>query len=187
MKVLIVDNYDSFTYNLYQYVKMAGASVAVKRNDELTLEEINEYDKILLSPGPGLPSETVNMFELLKQYSSKKPILGVCLGMQGIAEFFGAKLLNQKEVRHGVQTIVKPINDSKLYKAIPTEFKAGLYHSWCVDESSLPLALKITGKSIENVVMSIEHISLPIYGVQYHPESIMTECGEEIIKNFVSI
>lgn len=166
---------------------MADIAVTVKRNDELTLAEINEYDKIILSPGPGLPKETVNLFELLKKYSTSKPILGVCLGMQGLAEFFGATLLNQKEVKHGVQTTVKIIADSKLYLGIPTEFKAGLYHSWHVSEASIPNELKITGISSENSVMSIEHRSLPLYGVQYHPESIMTELGVQIIQNFLSI
>lgn len=181
MRILIIDNYDSFTYNLYHYVEKCGVEVDVIRNDELVLEEVDNYDKLILSPGPGLPSETKMMFELLSHYFSTKPILGVCLGMQGIAEFFNARLVNQKEVKHGVQTTILVQYPSLLYKGLANEFKVGLYHSWCVDEGSIPSFLNITGKSSEGIVMSIEHNELPIYGVQFHPESIMTDFGIEMI------
>lgn len=185
MKVLIVDNYDSFTYNLYHYVCQCGAEVAVKRNDELGIEEIRHYDKIILSPGPGLPTETAMMHEILSVYSDKKPILGVCLGMQGIAEFYGGELYNQEHVKHGVRATVKIDPGTKLYRTLPPEIKVGLYHSWCVDLETLPGTLKVTGVSSENVIMSFEHRSLPIYGVQFHPESVMTEYGMQIIANFL--
>lgn len=186
MKVLIVDNYDSFTYNLFHYVEKCDVNVIVKRNDEIDIVEVNQYDKIILSPGPGLPSETNLMFDILRDYSGSKSILGVCLGMQGIAEFFGGKLINQAKVKHGVAVDVKVDSESILYKGVPSEFKVGLYHSWCVDEMSLPESLEITGVSEEGVVMSIQHKTLPVFGVQFHPESIMTEHGLAIIRNFLN-
>lgn len=185
MKVLIVDNYDSFTYNLYHYVCRCGIEADVKRNDELQIGEVEKYDKIILSPGPGLPSETVMMHEILHVYGGKIPVLGVCLGMQGIAEFFGCTLYNRKEVKHGVQTPVKIDTTAGLYSGLPSEIRVGLYHSWCVEKQSVPNELKITGISADDVVMSLEHVSLPIYGVQFHPESVMTEFGIEIIENFL--
>lgn len=185
MKVLIVDNYDSFTYNLYHYTAQCDVDVVVKRNDELSINEIQEYDRLILSPGPGLPSETRLMFEILRTYGHLKPILGVCLGMQGIAEFYGGQLINQKQVKHGVETEVTIDNASKLFRELPSRIKAGLYHSWCVDAETLPSELKVTGISSEGVIMSFEHIDLPVFGVQFHPESVMTEFGLEIVWNFL--
>lgn len=185
MKVLIVDNYDSFTYNLYHYVAQCSVDVVVKRNDQLLLSEIQEYDRIILSPGPGLPSEAPLMVEILKTYSHLKPILGVCLGMQGIAEFYGGQLINQKLVKHGVQADVEIDNSSKLFTGLPSRIKAGLYHSWCADVDTFPLELRITGTSSEGVIMSFEHNRLPVYGVQFHPESVMTDFGLEMLKNFI--
>lgn len=185
MKVLIVDNYDSFTYNLKHYVEQLDVAVVVKRNDELTLDEINGYDKLILSPGPGLPSETPMMYEILDQFHRVKPILGVCLGMQGIVEYFGGKLRNQEQVKHGVQAEVAINTDSKLYQGLPSIIKVGLYHSWCVEEYTVPEMLKVTGKSSENIIMSVEHNTLPVYGVQFHPESVMTEYGITVIKAFL--
>lgn len=188
MKVLIVDNFDSFTYNLFHYVEQCGAEAVVIRNNELSLEVIEEFDKIILSPGPGLPAETALMFDIIDKFATKKPILGVCLGMQGIAEFYGAKLLNQERVRHGVQVCVNiDYRNAKLYQNLPEVITVGLYHSWCVDETSLPDFLKVTGTSEQNVVMSIEHTDLPVFGVQYHPESVMTEHGIQIIQNFLNL
>jgi len=183
MKVLIVDNYDSFTYNLYHYVEMCEVDCIVKRNDEINLDEVSRYDKVILSPGPGLPKETLMMYDILSNYT--KPILGVCLGMQGIAEFYGATLENQPKVKHGVKTSIHIDPYSKLYINVPSVFQVGLYHSWRVKEDSVPLNLKITGRSIEHVVLSIEHVSLPVYGVQYHPESVLSEHGLTILKNFI--
>lgn len=185
MKVLIVDNYDSFTYNLYHYVGKCGADAVVRRNDELTLDEIREYDRIILSPGPGLPSEAHLMFEIIREYEAIKPILGVCLGMQGIAEYYGGKLRNQDRVKHGVQVDVEIDTSSRLYKGLSSPVKVGLYHSWCVDEDSVPAVLKVTGVSSGDTIMSFEHRELPVYGVQFHPESVMTEQGLSIIRNFL--
>ncbi|MBC9813214.1 aminodeoxychorismate/anthranilate synthase component II [Crocinitomicaceae bacterium CZZ-1] len=185
MKVLIVDNYDSFTYNLYHYAVQCGVDVVVRRNDELLLDEVQEYDRIILSPGPGLPSEAPLMFDLLKTYGHQKPILGVCLGMQGIAEFYGGQLINQKQVKHGVQADVTVDNSSQLFKGLPPRIKVGLYHSWCVDATTLPDELKVTGISSEGVVMSFEHIDLPVFGVQFHPESVMTEAGLQMLNNYL--
>lgn len=186
MKVLIVDNYDSFTYNLYHYACKCDVETDVKRNDELTTDKISEYDKIILSPGPGLPSETHLMFEIIRSFGERKPILGVCLGMQGIAEFYGGELQNQERVKHGVQVVMRTEPGAVLYKGLPPEFNVGLYHSWCVEEHSLPDVFSITGRSVENVIMSIEHKELPVYGVQFHPESVMTEHGLCIIRNFLN-
>lgn len=186
MKVLIVDNYDSFTYNLKHYVEQLNVDVVVKRNDELLLDEINRYDKLILSPGPGLPSETPMMFEILERFHLEKPILGVCLGMQGIAEYFGGKLRNQEQVKHGVQTKVQIDTSSQLYQGLPSVIEVGLYHSWCVDEYVVPKLLTVTGVSSEHVIMSFEHHKLPVFGVQFHPESVMTPLGNQIIRNFVS-
>lgn len=185
MKVLIVDNYDSFTYNLYHYAAQCDVDVIVKRNDQLLLSEIQEYDRLILSPGPGLPSEAPLMIDLLKTYGHVKPILGVCLGMQGIAEFYGGQLINQKLVKHGVQADVAIDNSSKLLRGLPSNIKVGLYHSWCVDVETLPHVLTITGTSSEGVIMSFEHKELPVFGVQFHPESVMTEFGLEIVENFL--
>jgi anthranilate synthase component 2 len=188
VKVLIVDNFDSFTYNLFHYVEQCDAEVVVIRNDELTLESIEEFDKIILSPGPGLPSETARMFDVIERFAGQKPILGVCLGMQGIAEFYGAKLRNQEQVKHGVQTKVNiDCVNANLYQGLPEVITVGLYHSWCVDENSLPDFLKVTGVSEQHVVMSIEHTTLPVFGVQFHPESVMTEYGMQILRNFLNL
>lgn len=185
MKVLIVDNYDSFTYNLYHYVEKCGVDVVVMRNDELSLEEIDEYDKIILSPGPGLPSETNLMFEILKEYAGKKPILGVCLGMQGIAEFYGGKLVNQEKVKHGVQANVKVDTSSVLFHGFTESIKVGLYHSWCVDLETLPSLFFPIGISDEGVLMAFENKEQFLFGVQFHPESVMTETGFCMIKKFI--
>lgn len=159
--------------------------VVVKRNDELTIDEINDYDKLILSPGPGLPSETPMMYEILDRFHYKKPILGVCLGMQGMAEYFGGRLRNQEQVKHGVQIQVEIDVSSKLYNGLPSVMEVGLYHSWCVDEHTIPETLRITGRSLEGIIMSFDHHSLPVYGVQFHPESVMTKFGFRIIRNFL--
>ncbi len=187
MKVLIVDNYDSFTYNLFHYVQACDVTVDVVRNDCLDFTLVAEYDKIIVSPGPGLPSETTNMFELYRRFGTSKPMLGVCLGMQGLAEFFGATLLNQENVKHGVQEEVTIQSDSKLFIGMPSTFNVGLYHSWMVDANSIPDELICTSVSQDNVVMSLEHKSLPLFGVQFHPESILTDNGRELIFNFLNL
>lgn len=187
MKVLIVDNYDSFTYNLFHYVQACDVSVDVVRNDRLDFDAISSYDKLIISPGPGLPKETINMFELYKEFGTRKPILGVCLGMQGLSEFFGARLVNQEIVKHGVQENITVKSDSKLFSGIPSSFNVGLYHSWMVDANSIPADLICTSISENNVVMSVEHKTLPLFGVQFHPESILTEYGQQLILNFLNL
>lgn len=161
--------------------------VVVKRNDEIHLLEVEGYDKIILSPGPGLPKETPLMYDVVKKYGAVKPILGVCLGMQGIAEVFGAELHNQQFVKHGVQMKVQVLKSSKLFECMPRQFNVGLYHSWYVDPASLPEELVLTCVSEEGVPMAIEHRNLPIYAVQFHPESIMSEGGLQLIENFINL
>lgn len=165
---------------------MCNVSVDVKRNDELDIETIARYDKIILSPGPGLPTETKLMLETLQSYASSKPILGVCLGMQGIFEFFGGRLKNMPEVCHGIQKRIQLDLNATLFQGLQNkQIQVGLYHSWCADSENFPEELKITAISDEGIVMAVEHRSLPIFGVQFHPESIMTDVGFEMIRNFI--
>lgn len=187
MKVLIIDNYDSFTYNLKHYVEALGVCVDVLRNDAIDLDKIDEFEKIIISPGPGLPSTTLNMKNVFERYHASKSILGICLGMQGIAEFFGGNLLNQLKVTHGVQTKINIVQPSVLFENMPENFLGGLYHSWKVDLDSLPSELTLTALSQSNVAMAIEHKKLPIFGVQFHPESILTEHGRTILSNFINL
>lgn len=182
MRVLILDNYDSFTYNLYDYSVSLGHDVTVLRNDAVSLEEIDAYSHIILSPGPGLPKNAGIMPKLIQTYINRKAILGVCLGMQAIAENCGAELYNLEQVRHGRQLMCKRIGESRLLKSVPETFSVGLYHSWAV--RNLPTELIATSYSEEDVLMSFEHRELPVYGVQFHPESILTEYGKEILANF---
>ncbi len=186
MKVLIVDNYDSFTFNLFHYVEGLGAHVVVKRNDEISIDEIGEFDKIILSPGPGLPHESEGMMNIIKHWFDKKPFLGVCLGMQALAIHFGDSIYNQKQVLHGVQSLAKQIETSQLLVNVPLEFQVALYHSWAINlEENSPF--KPTSISDKEVLMSFEHKDLPIFGVQFHPESILTPEGKVILKNFLEL
>jgi len=186
MKILVFDNYDSFTYNLVQLIKeQSAAQVDVFRNDEITLEAVKAYDKILLSPGPGLPSESGLLLPLIKEYAATKSIFGVCLGQQAIAEAFGGSLTNLSKVYHGIATPVELIADSILFEGLPTTFNVGRYHSWVVNESDLPSALKITSKDAEGYIMSLEHTTYDVKGVQYHPESVLTPEGAKIIGNWL--
>lgn len=182
-KILLIDNYDSFTFNLVHYIEQLGGEVTVVRNDQVDLKKVAEFEKIVLSPGPGLPSESGKMPELIARFFDKKPILGICLGMQALAEFFGGKLYNQTEVKHGVSEKIT-IKSSRLYEGIKGEMNVGLYHSWAVDLSTAE-NLIATAFSEKNVLMSFEHNQLPLAGVQYHPESVMTENGLRIIGNFL--
>jgi len=186
MKILVFDNYDSFTYNLVQYLERAGnVQVDVIRNDKIQLEKINKYDKILLSPGPGLPSEAGILLDVIRAYAPKKSILGVCLGQQAIAEVFGGKLINLDKVYHGVATEMEVVKGDILFKGIPKKFKAGRYHSWVVDLTDFPDDLEITVKDENGYVMGLRHKKFDVRGVQFHPESILTEYGQTIIKNWV--
>ena len=187
MKILVFDNYDSFTYNLVHYIEdIANTTVDVYRNDKITLEEIEKYDKILLSPGPGVPHEAGILIDVIKKYAATKSILGVCLGHQAIAEAFGGNITNLSDVYHGVATPIE-ITDSKdlLFKDIPKDLNVGRYHSWAIEEDDLPKDLKISSVDKEGQIMSIYHKTYDVRGVQFHPESILTEHGKTMIKNWL--
>jgi anthranilate synthase component 2 len=186
-KLLVIDNYDSFTYNLVHYIEeVLGSDVKVIRNDEIDLEEIARYECIVLSPGPGLPCEAGLLKSLIHRFYSEKKILGVCLGMQAIAECFGGKLRNLEQVYHGEATLVKlKAEDNALFAGLPVEFKVGRYHSWVVDKTNFPANLVITSEDENGLIMSIRHREFPIHAVQFHPESILTENGKKLIFNFL--
>lgn len=167
-------------------VEALGAEVIVRRNDKITTEEIGQFDKIILSPGPGLPHEAVGMMNCIERWYDKRPILGVCLGMQALATYFDDRLVNQKKVTHGMQMDVHQLNESKLLVNLPDVFPVGLYHSWSI-ESSENSPFIITSKSTNGVIMSFEHKNLPLYGVQFHPESILTPDGRVVLRNFLEI
>jgi anthranilate synthase component 2 len=187
MKILILDNYDSFTYNLVHMLEQfPDLQLDVIRNDKISVEAVAAYDKILLSPGPGLPVEAGIMQALIKQYAPTKPILGVCLGHQGIAEVFGGTLVNLEKVMHGVATPVHIIDkEETLFKGLPETFKVGRYHSWSVNSLGLPSDFKITAIDEQNSVMAISHKTFPLKGVQFHPESILTEHGMQMMENWL--
>ncbi len=186
MKILILDNYDSFTFNLVHYVEQFCNDVTVIRNDEISLDEVNEFDAIILSPGPGLPKDAGIMPELIKRYATSKKILGVCLGHQAIGEAFGANLKNLNQVHHGVAIPVKVIDTSEpLFQGLPKQFDTGRYHSWVIDQTSLPNELTVTAIDKEGEVMAIRHTELDVCGVQFHPESLLTLKGLSIIKNWI--
>ncbi len=186
--ILVIDNYDSFTYNLVHAIKkISGLPVDVFRNDEISLEEIEKYDKIVLSPGPGIPAEAGLLLEIIKTYAAKKSILGVCLGQQAIAEAFGGSIYNLNRVFHGVATLVKLTqNKSVLFTGLPETFEVGRYHSWIVNEEDLPECFEITSYDAEGQVMSLKHKKFNLEGVQFHPESVLTPLGEKIIENWLN-
>ncbi len=187
MKILVFDNYDSFTYNLVHYLEKVAedATIEIHRNDKINLKAIDSFDKILLSPGPGIPCEAGILLDVIKTYAPTKDILGICLGQQAIAEAFGGTLTNLKEVFHGVATPVEVITDDILFKNIPKKFNVGRYHSWVVSKDNLPQELEITCIDSFGNIMGLRHKKYNIRGVQFHPESILTECGLEMIKNWV--
>ena len=185
MKVLIIDNNDSFTYNLKHYIEQFASEVMVCRSSELELNIIEHFDKIILSPGPGLPNEHPVLKQVLARYFNKKSILGICLGQQAIAEFFIANLENLKTVKHGVTSIVNHYNNCKLFKDIPRSFKIGHYHSWVVSKINFPEELTITSENEEGIITSLNHKKYDITAVQFHPESILTEHGLHLFKNWV--
>jgi len=187
MKILVLDNYDSFTYNLVHCIeKISNAQLDVFRNDEIKLEEIKKYDKIVLSPGPGLPADAGILNNVIKEYSNTKSILGVCLGMQAIGEVFGASLINLKTVFHGVASPIKIIENDILFKNIPNSFLAGRYHSWVIKNNTLPSDFLVTAVDMENNIMAFSHTKKDIKGVQFHPESILTHFGEQLLKNWIT-
>ena len=186
IKILLFDNYDSFTYNLVHAIKSLGyENVDVYRNDKIELSQIDLYDKIILSPGPGLPSEAGIMMEVIKKYAGKKSILGVCLGHQAIAEVFGAKLENIPTVFHGIQTAIKIMKEDYLFAGLPNEILAGRYHSWIVSKSDFPDELEVTAVDKAGDIMALKHKTLDLHGVQFHPESMLTPDGVQIIQNFL--
>jgi anthranilate synthase component 2 len=186
-RLLVLDNYDSFTYNLVQLIKEIAphAIVEVFRNDEIPLEHVKAYDKILLSPGPGIPSESGLLLPLIKEYAASKSIFGVCLGQQAIGETFGGSLSNLSKVYHGIATPVHLTNASSLFEGLPNTFNVGRYHSWVVNEKDLPSELIITSKDDDGYIMSLEHTTYDVKGVQYHPESVLTPDGAKIIANWL--
>ncbi len=187
MKILVFDNYDSFTYNLVHAVKKLGYNdVEVHRNDQITLEEIERFDKIILSPGPGVPSESGILLEVIRTYAPTKPILGVCLGEQAIAEAFGGTLINLTDVHHGVSSIVDVLEDDVLFNGLDKKIEVGRYHSWAAEKSTLPDCLKITAVDEEGMIMALAHKTYDVRGVQFHPESVLTPKGEQMLKNWLT-
>jgi len=188
MKILVFDNYDSFTYNLVHLVqKITNTKVDVFRNDEIALKKVADYDKIILSPGPGIPIGAGMLLPLIKEYASSKSILGVCLGHQAIGEAFGGKLINLDTVYHGVATNCKlAIEECRLFAGLPERISVGRYHSWIVSEEDLPAELEITAKDENGYIMGLQHKKYDVQGVQFHPESVLTPDGEAIIRNWLS-
>ncbi|MEL1243148.1 aminodeoxychorismate/anthranilate synthase component II [Flavobacterium sp. DGU11] len=186
-KILVIDNYDSFTYNLVHYLEALDCEVTVIRNDELSIDEPAKYDKILLSPGPGVPDEAGLLKAIIKKYAATKSILGICLGQQAIAEVFGGSLINLEEVYHGVAATIKiTVNDEPLFDGLPSEIEVGRYHSWSVDPATLPDVLEVTSVDKMGQVMSIRHNILDVKGVQFHPESVLTPEGKIILDNWLN-
>lgn len=183
--VLVIDNYDSFTYNLVHYLEDLGCGVTVKRNDQLTLEEVNAFDKIVLSPGPGIPDEAGLLKDIIKTYAPTKSIFGVCLGQQAIAEVFGGSLINLDKVYHGIATTVDIIKADILFEGLPKQIAVGRYHSWVVNPN-LPDVLEATSVDENGQVMSLRHKVYDVRAVQFHPESVLTPQGKQIIKNWIN-
>ncbi len=186
MKILVFDNYDSFTYNLVHLIKALGYNdLEVHRNDKISLKEIEKFDKILLSPGPGIPSEAGLLHDVIKTFAPSKSILGVCLGHQAIGEVFGGTLTNLEKVYHGIAIDTKVLIHDTLFNNIPDSFKTGRYHSWVVDRRGFPDSLEITAEDELGKIMALRHKTYDVKGVQFHPESILTEYGEELMRNWL--
>lgn len=186
-KVLVFDNYDSFTYNLVQIIEqILGQKVDVYRNDEIPLEDINKYDKIILSPGPGIPEEAGILLEVIKKYAPTKSIFGVCLGQQAIAEAFGGSLINLSEIYHGVATEAKKVKEHMILNNLPEVLEVGRYHSWAVNPEDFPQELEVTSVDESGMIMSLKHKEYDVHAVQYHPESILTPEGRKILENFLN-
>ncbi|WP_312312532.1 anthranilate synthase component II [Empedobacter brevis] len=185
MKILVIDNYDSFTYNLVHSLKKYANDITVVRNDGISLEEVNLYDKILLSPGPGVPDEANLLKPIIEKYAPTKSIFGVCLGQQAIGEVFGGTLLNTQEVFHGVKSDIEILKDEILFKNLPQNLEVGRYHSWVVSNENFPEELEITAIGPKGEIMALRHKIFDVRGVQFHPESILTPFGDEMIKNWL--
>ncbi|AIG29421.1 anthranilate synthase subunit II [Flavobacterium psychrophilum] len=187
MKILVIDNYDSFTYNLVHYLEDLNCKVTIYRNDEFDIDEIKNFDKILLSPGPGIPDEAGLLKEVIKTYAATKSILGVCLGQQAIGEVFGGSLINLEKVYHGVATNVNILVDNEsLFDGIEKQIEVGRYHSWVVNTSDFPDVLEITSTDENGQIMSLRHKTYDVRGVQFHPESVLTPNGKKILENWVN-
>jgi anthranilate synthase component II len=187
MKILVLDNYDSFTYNLVQYItELTGEMPSVVRNDKIDLQAVAQFDTIVLSPGPGLPADAGIMPQLIQQYAPTKRILGVCLGHQAIGEAFGGKLYNLKNVYHGIASPIQVIDENNiLFENVPVELVVGRYHSWAISTEGFPKELKVTAQDDKGVIMAMSHHTYEVHGVQFHPESVMTDYGKQILKNFL--
>ena len=186
IRILVFDNYDSFTYNLVHLVeKLLHQKVEVHRNDRIALEEVKKFDKIILSPGPGVPSEAGLLLPLIREYAASKSILGVCLGHQAIGEAFGGNLVNLSTVYHGVATPIRIIKKSDLFAGLPDVLEVGRYHSWVISEEGFPRELEVTARDENDYIMGLRHKTLDVQGVQFHPESVLTPQGEQILKNWL--
>ena len=188
MKILILDNYDSFTYNLVHLVeKITGEFPAVFRNDEISIADVGNYDMIMLSPGPGIPDEAGILKEVIKTYAGIKPIFGVCLGLQAITEVFGGKIINLEDVFHGVATEMRVTDkNATIFKDVSETFMAARYHSWAATDEGFPEEIKVTARDEDGLIQAIEHKIFPISAVQFHPESILTDVGEQLVTNFIN-
>lgn len=185
MKTVIIDNYDSFTYNLSHMIKELGAKVSVIRNDEVTPSNLEHFDKIILSPGPGIPTEAGHLMDVIRMYSGVKPILGVCLGHQTIGEVFGGNLENLSEVYHGVATEGTQFGNDYIFDSLPKRITMGRYHSWVVSQEQFPTCLEVTAISDDGCIMALRHKHDDIHGIQFHPESVLTPMGRTILENFI--
>lgn len=185
MQILLIDNYDSFTYNLVHYLEAFDSKVTVWRNNEIDFNQLDKFDFYVLSPGPGLPKDSGDLMKFISLTAGKKPMLGVCLGFQALVEFYGGSIFNQQTVKHGVAETCIIKKNGILFKELPATFQIGLYHSWAATKENFPIELNITAVSESGTIMAFEHNSKPIYGVQFHPESVLTENGKKIIKNFL--
>jgi anthranilate synthase component 2 len=186
MKIAVIDNYDSFTYNLVHYLEELDVEVCVFKNDSFALQDLSKFDKILLSPGPGIPDEAGLLKAVIKEYAPHKSILGVCLGLQAIGEVFGAKLINLDQVYHGVTSSTTILLEDPIYRDIPKEIEVGRYHSWVVSNQNIPQDLIVTAVDEQGEIMSMKHAIYDVRGVQFHPESILTPYGKKMIENWVN-
>ena len=187
MNILVIDNYDSFTFNLVHLLNETGHQATVWRNDKFDLADVNEFQKILLSPGPGIPSESGLLLDVIKTYSASKSILGICLGLQAIGEVFGGELYNLSRPVHGRATEIKVLDrEEKLFRDCPEEFKVGRYHSWALRNDNVPEDILVTATDTDGVIMALRHRTLDVRGVQFHPESVLTEHGKLLISNWLS-
>ena len=188
MKILVFDNYDSFTYNLVHALnEITDAQIDVVRNDKLNLDDAEGYDKIVLSPGPGIPSEAGLLLPLIERYAPTKSILGVCLGHQALCEVFGATLINLTDVHHGLSEEIHLIAEDPLFKGLPEKFDVGRYHSWAVSPDNLPDCIEVTSVDVEGQIMSMKHKTYHVHGVQFHPESVLTPLGKDILRNWINL